>query len=96
MGADEGNPVTGSAPRPAGALRVSLTRPLALLGALPPAGRKTVRTTLHREDLLPSVLAHIDLVPDAPAHVGAPGLDVLEVNHPPRAVGLDTAGQGLG
>ena len=42
------------------------------------------------------MLADIDLVPDTPAHEGAPGLDVLEVDHAARVVGLDTTGQGLG
>ena len=95
VGADEGHSVAGSAPGPAGALRVSLTGPLTLLGALLPAECSNDDLTLTL-DHLPSVLADIDLVPDTPAHEGAPGLDVLEVDHAARVVGLDTAGQGLG
>ena len=44
----------------------------------------------------PRVSADKQLVPEGPAHEGAPRLDVLEVDHPTRHVGLDPARQGLG
>ena len=46
--------------------------------------------------ILPGVSANKQLVPQCAAHEGAPRLDVLEVDHPARHVGLDPARQGLG
>ena len=45
---------------------------------------------------LPGVSTHKQLIPESAAHEGASSLDVLEVNHPTRNIGLDPARQGLG
>ena len=57
---------------------------------------KTTSLTPVTELNSPGVSADKQLVPEGAAHEGAPRLDVLEVDHPARHVGLDPARQGLG
>ena len=57
---------------------------------------KTTSLTPVTELNSPGVSADKQLVPEGAAHEGAPRLDVLEVDHPARHVGLDPARQSLG
>ena len=57
---------------------------------------KTTSLTLVIILIPPGMSTDKQLVPQCPAHEGAPRLDVLEVDHPARHVGLDPARQGLG
>ena len=57
---------------------------------------KTTSHTTITDSISPGVSADKQLVPEGAAHEGAPRLDVLEVDHPARHVGLDPARQGLG
>ena len=56
---------------------------------------KTTSHTTITDSISPGVSADKQLVPEGAAHEGAPRLDVLEVDHPARHVGLDPARQGL-
>ena len=56
---------------------------------------QTTSQTLVITLISPGVSADKQLVPEGAAHEGAPRLDVLEVDHPARHVGLDPARQGL-
>ena len=90
-----GHTVARGRPGPGGAQRVSHTGPLALLGGLGPA------THSDKDDITltppsPAVFPNVYFVSDGSTHVWAPSLDVLEVDHSSRSVGLYTAGKSLG
>ena len=94
--ADGGHTVARGRPGPGGAQWVHHARPLALLGGRGPA------TLQHKDDITntdqpsPGVFPNVYLVSDSSTHVWAPSLDVLEVDHSSRSVGLYTTSQSLG
>ena len=76
-------------------MRVPGAAPLALLGGLGPGTQHGVKTTSPTGGHSPGVAAHEELVAERAAHEGAARLYVLEVDHPARRVGLDSARQSL-
>ena len=81
-------------PGPGGAQRVPHTGPLALLGGGGPAIRDKDDITSGQPS--PGVFSNIYLVSNGSAHVRAASLNVLEVDHSSRSVGLYTTSQSLG
>ena len=89
-----GHTVARGRPGPGGAQRVPHTGPLALLGGRGPAIRD--KDDINRGQPSPGVFANIYFVSDGSAHVRAASLDVLEVNHSSRSVGLNATSESLG